>query len=167
MPNYIKQIFHTQIFSILNIIFGFGTFYLLVKYMQIAEYGEYVLIQGFIAIGGLIFSQNLYSYTRLKIPGLDKITQYGYLKTVIIIIFSIYLSIIIIIKTLSLENFIWSFFEISADVGWLVLFILGFELINSELMRFFIALKFIILISKLLLMLFIIEKNVSTFISSN
>ena len=82
MPDYIKQILHTQLFSVLNILFGFATLFILIKYMKVVEYGEYVLIQGFIAFSGLVLSQNIYSYARLHIPGASLAKQYGYLKTV-------------------------------------------------------------------------------------
>lgn len=141
MPNYLKQILHTQLFSILNIIFGFATLFILIKYMPVVEYGEYVLIQGFIALSGLILSQNIYSYARLHIPGAESNRQYGYLKTVITIVFSGYFAIMVLLKILNFEETIWSFFEINITVGYLVLIMLGFELINLEFMRFFIAIK--------------------------
>jgi len=141
MPNYLKQILHTQLFSILNILFGFITLFILIKYMYVSEYGEYVLIQGFIALAGLIFSQNLYSYTRLYIPGAKKDKQYAYLKTVIIIVFSVYFAIIILLKIFNLEGIIWSFFEINMNLTHLALIMLGLELINLEFIRFFIVIK--------------------------
>ena len=141
MPNYLKQILHTQLFSVLNIIFGFGTLFILIKDMPVVEYGEYVLIQGFIALSGLILSQNIYSYARLHIPGATVDKQYGYLKTVITIVFSGYISIILLSKIFNFEESIWQFFEIDARLGYLILIMLSFELINLEFMRFFIAIK--------------------------
>ena len=141
MPSYIKQILHTQLFSVLNIIFGFASLFILIKYMPVAEYGEYVLIQGFIAVSGLVLSQNIYSYARLYIPGADTNKQYGYLKTVITIVFAGYFFILILSKIFNFEETIWSFFEINAALSYLVLIMLGFELINLEFMRFFIAIK--------------------------
>jgi len=141
MPNYLKQILHTQLFSVLNIIFGFATLFILIKYMPVIAYGEYVLIQGFIAFGGLVLSQNIYAYSRLHIPGAEVHTQYGYLKTVITIIFAGYFSLLIISKIFHLDQTIFNFFEIDNSISYLVLIMLGFELVNLEFMRFFIALK--------------------------
>jgi len=141
MPSYLRQILHTQFFSVLNILFGFATLYVLIKYMPVVEYGEYVLIQGFIALSGLVLSQNIYSYARLYIPGAEKSVQYGYLKTVIGIVFLGYFSILVISYSFNFEQNIWNFFEISNDLSYLILMMLGLELINLEFMRFFIALK--------------------------
>lgn len=141
MPSYIKQILHTQLFSVLNIIFGFVTLFVLIKYMQVEEYGEYVLIQGFIAISGLVLSQNIYSYARLKIPGALANVQYGYLKTVIFLVFGLFIFILIILQLFHIQDDVWNFFEIQSSISLFVLFMLGFELINLEFMRFFIAIK--------------------------
>lgn len=75
MPDYLKNILHTQFFSILNIIVGFVSLFLLIKYLHVEEYGEYVLIQGFLAFVGLIISQNIYSYARLRIFNMDILKQ--------------------------------------------------------------------------------------------
>jgi O-antigen/teichoic acid export membrane protein len=141
MPDYIKQILHTQLFSVLNILCGFATLFILIKYMKVVEYGEYVLIQGFIAFSGLILSQNIYSYARLHIPGASLAKQYGYLKTVISIVILGYLFVVLTSKILNFDDTIWAFFEINSKIGYLVLVVLGFELINLEFMRFFIATK--------------------------
>lgn len=141
MPNYLKQIIHTQFFSAFSIIIGFGTLLILIKYMPISDYGEYILIQGFISIAGLFFSQNLYVYSRLHIPGAELLKQYAYLKTVIMIVMGLYLFFIALIKVLEIELAIFNFFELSNSFIYIVLTMLGFHLINHELMRFFIATK--------------------------
>ena len=101
MPDYIKNILHTQLFSVLNIIIGFVSLFLLIKYLHVEEYGEYVLIQGFLAFVGLIVSQNIYSYARLKIPASSENIQYGYLKTVVFLVFGFYFCLFILIQILS------------------------------------------------------------------
>jgi len=141
MPEYFKQILHTQLFSVLNIIVGFVSLFLMIKYLHVTEYGEYVLIQGFIAFSGLLFSQNIYSYARLHIPGASEETQYGYLKTVIALVMISYIVIWALVNLLHVEHYVWNFFEISLSLGSIVVFILALELINNELMRFFIAVK--------------------------
>ena len=141
MPSYVKQILHTQLFSVLNIIFGFGTLYILIRYMPMRDYGEYVLVQGFIALFGLIFSQNIYSYARLYIPGSEKLQQYSYLKSVIYIVFIGYFIALGLLLIFNLSNELWTFFEIDQKLGFLVFMMLGLELINLEIMRFFIAIK--------------------------
>ena len=145
MPNYIKQILHTQLFSVLNIIFGFVTLFVLIKYMDVKEYGEYVLIQGFIAFSGLVLSQNIYSYARLKIPGASTDIQYGYLKTVILLVFGLFVFILLVTQLFHVEDKIWIFFEIQNSISFYVVLMLALELINLEFMRFFIATKKIIL----------------------
>lgn len=141
MPTYLKQILHTQVFSVLNIIFGFVTLFILIKYMLIEEYGEYILIQGFIAFSGFILSQNIYSYSRLKIPGLSVDIQYGYLKTVILLVLSLFVFILFITQLFEVQDKVWIFFEIQTSIGFFIILMLGFELINLEFMRFFIATK--------------------------
>ena len=141
MPDYLKNIIHTQFFSILNIIVGFVSLFLLIKYLQVEEYGEYVLIQGFLAFVGLIISQNIYSYARLKIPGAEQTIQYGYLKTVIILVAVFYIVCFLLIWIFHLQFIFWDFFEIDISLSLIVLVILAFELLNAEIMRFLIALK--------------------------
>ncbi|MGD9625713.1 MAG: MATE family efflux transporter [Arcobacter sp.] len=141
MPDYLKNILHTQFFSILNIIVGFVSLFLLIKYLHVEEYGEYVLIQGFLAFVGLIISQNIYSYARLKIPGSEENIQYGYLKTVISLVSGFYLFIFIVIWLFGLSEIFWNFFEINLELSLIVVLMLALELINAEIMRFLIALK--------------------------
>jgi len=141
MPDYLKNILHTQFFSVLNIIIGFISLFLLIKYLHVEEYGEYVLIQGFLAFVGLIISQNIYSYARLKIPGTEVNIQYGYLKTVMSLVGGFYLFIFIAICLFGLGEIFWNFFEINLELSLIVLFMLALELINAEIMRFLIALK--------------------------
>jgi len=141
VPDYLKNILHTQFFSVLNIIVGFVSLFLLIKYLHVEEYGEYVLIQGFLAFTGLIVSQNIYSYARLKIPGAEHNIQYGYLKTVISLVSGFYLFIFIAIWLFGLNDIFWNFFEINLELSLIVLLILALELINAEMMRFLIALK--------------------------
>jgi O-antigen/teichoic acid export membrane protein len=109
--------------------------------MEIEEYGDYVLIQGFIALSGLILSQNIYSYARLKIPGANTAIQYGYLKTILVIVVGLFLFVLFMSFVFGLEENLWNFFEIQNSLTFLVLLMLGFELINLEFMRFFIAIK--------------------------
>ncbi len=141
MPHYIKNILHTQFFSILNIIIGLISLFFLIKYLHVEEYGQYVLIQGFVAFVGLIISQNINSYTRLKIPGNPIRIQYGYLKTVVFLVLGFYLFIFCFIFLLNVNDLFWNFFEIKTDLSLIVIVILGLELINSELIRFFISIK--------------------------
>lgn len=141
MPDYLKNIIHTQIFSILNIIVGFVSLFLLIKYLHVEEYGEYVLIQGFLAFVGLVISQNIYSYARLKIPGAEQTIQYGYLKTVIVLVAIFYVLCFLLIWIFDLQGFFWDFFEIDISLSLIVLVMLAFELLNAEIMRFLIALK--------------------------
>lgn len=145
MSSYVKQILHTQVFNVLNIFIGFATIFLLLRYLNVVQYGEYVLIQGFIAIGGLLFSQNLFVYTRIYIPGAEINVQYGYLKTVIIIIFLFYFSVIFFVKILGFEDVIWDFLGLENSIGYTVLIMLSFELLNMEFMRYFIAIRKIFL----------------------
>lgn len=141
MPEYLKNMLHTQFFSVLNIIVGFVSLFLLIKYLHVEEYGEYVLIQGFLAFIGLIISQNIYSYARLKIPGAEQNIQYGYLKTVMSLVGGFYLFIFIVIWLFGVSDLFWNFFEINIELSFIVLLMLALELINLEMMRFFIALK--------------------------
>jgi len=141
MPDYLRNILHTQFFSVLNIIVGFVSLFLLIKYLPVKEYGEYVLIQGFLAFVGLVICQNIYSYARLKIPGAEQNLQYGYLKTVMYLVSGFYLFIFIAIWLFGLSDIFWNFFEINLKLSLIVLFMLALELINAEMIRFLIALK--------------------------
>ncbi len=141
MPDYFKNILHTQIFSLVNIIIGFFSLFLLIKHLKVEEYGEYVLVQGFLAFLGIIISQNIYSYARLKIPGAKQNIQYGYLKTIIILVSGFYFLIFSIIWLFGASNSFWSFFEIKINLSLIVLIILALDLINAEITRFLIAVK--------------------------
>jgi len=141
VPAYLKNILHTQFFSVLNIFVGFVSLFLLIKFLHIEEYGEYVLIQGFLAFVGLVISQNIYSYARLKIPGSEHNIQYGYLKTVVSLVGGFYLFVFIAIYLFGLNDIFWKFFEINLELSLIVLFMLALELINAEMIRFLIALK--------------------------
>lgn len=138
---YLKQILHTNVFNILNIVTGFVTIFVMVRYLATAEYGEYVLIQGFIAVAGMVFSQNLFTYTRMHIPGAETRVQYSYVKSVLMIVFACYAAVVATAKVLNVEGYIWGFVGLSPRLEPFILVMLGFELLNMELMRYFIAVK--------------------------
>jgi len=141
MKSYLKQIFHTQLFSLLNIVAGFATVLILVKSLEKTEYAEYVLIQGFIGICGMFLSQNLYAFTRMHIPGASLEVQYGLLKTVLIVVLASYASLVLLIELLNLDKGAWRLLEIRHDLRLQILTMLAFELLNSEIMRYYIAVK--------------------------
>lgn len=141
MHKSIKQMIHTQVFSLIQVLFGFVIIYLLVSDLSPEDYAQYVLIQGFLAISLLLFSQNLYTYTRLHIPGADTACQYAYLKTVLLIVIACYVACVFLVFATNVERSVFNFFEIKSELIILVLLMIGFELISLELQRFFIAIK--------------------------
>lgn len=141
MHKFIYQILHTQTFNLLSSIIGFGTVLLIIKSLTVQEYGSYIVIQAFLAFAGLIFSQNLYCYSRLKIPGSDLRTQYGYLKTVITIVLFCYFLFVLLIFVAHASEVFFNFFSINPAYKFFVLTILFFELVNLEFQRFYIAIS--------------------------
>ena len=135
-----KQVLHTQLFSVLTIFMGFATLLLLMKYMDVSDYGQYVLIQGFIAFSGIVVSQNLYTYARMKIPGELKSNQYGYLKTVICLVFGLNFVFLLFAELIFKPGFA-SLFEINIDYVSAVLMIFSVQILIDELIRFLIAIK--------------------------
>jgi O-antigen/teichoic acid export membrane protein len=114
---------------------------LLVRLLGPQNYGSYVLIQGALGIGLLIFSQNLYVYTRRQIPGCTKEDQYGYFKTLLVLIFICFFCIMFIIKLLHYDELLVSIVGIEESYLFLVLILVCLQLLTTEFARFNIALQ--------------------------
>jgi len=104
------------------------------------------MIQGMLVIGLQIFSQNLFLYTRRKIPGCEKEEQYAYFRTLIVVILIAYFAFVLIINILmitfpTLKRSIITFTRGDIIIFYLLLIILLLKLVSTEITRFYIALK--------------------------
>lgn len=142
-PKYLIQMLHTQVFSLVQIVLGFVLLSFLVSGLSVEDYAQYVLIQGFMAVFLLLFSMNLYTYTRLHIPGASIERQYGYLKTVIVIVLGAYATTASILYASNSAEYVLGLFSISPELTLLVVAMVGLELVILEILRFFIAIKLI------------------------
>lgn len=139
---YLGQVVHTQVVSFLGVAAGFCATLVLARHLLAADYGSWVLMKGLLAFGTLFFSQNLYAYARLRIPGAPESEQVGYLKTLLLIVLACF------VAAAALANLLpgaWKFISALAgvpyrDFGFLLL-LLGFELIIVETGRYFTAVR--------------------------
>ena len=137
----INRILHTQFSLIFILILGIINLFLLVRYLNISEYSQWVVIQGIINLCGLLFAQNLFIYTRLHIPGNVAEVQYGYFFTSLLCILSFYILFVIFAHSFGFDSYILSTFKVDIKLVNLILIIILFDLLVKELVRFYTAKK--------------------------
>lgn len=137
----IRQIVHTQLFGIAGPVISFLSLPVLVRLLGPRDYGAFVLVQGALAIGQLIFSQNLFLYMRRQIPGMEKEAQYGYFKTLIAAISLLYILFICILYLTPLNSYISSRIGVDLPIMLLSLVLMFMQLLNSEWGHFYIAIQ--------------------------
>lgn len=136
----LKLIFKTQLYTIGIQLLNIMVLFIFLKYLDKETYGEYVLYQGNLALFLIVFSQNLYIYTRVKISGEAKDKQYAYLKTTFFLILSGILVSSIILYVVHFWFDIFSFFGLNKHVLQF-LFVATLEVLITEFIRFFLAIK--------------------------
>lgn len=136
----LKLILKTQIYSISIQLVNILVLFVFLKYLNKATYGEYVLYQGNLALFLLIFSQNLFIYTRIKISGIDQSKQFSYLKTSFHLILIGIIAVFSILFVASLWYDVFAFFGLSKIILQFLL-VATLEIIIVEFIRFFLATK--------------------------
>lgn len=140
MKTLFKKIFHTQITGILNLFTGLVTTLALTWFLSPEDYGIYSLVIAFVTFASVFLCQNLFAYTRIKIPAATGKRRYSYLKSTLILpIVLLFITGLILRVFPGFSKWILSFFELKVDFSILLFVIIFFDIVLRELKRFFQA----------------------------